>query len=68
MFWNIIPTKFYISRAIHYPTLDTSCFLCSFSSDSLSYIFFNCLIARVVWGQSFWPLDTTALHMTNMID
>jgi hypothetical protein len=48
--------------------LDTSCSLCSNLIDSLSHLFFTCPIAHVVWRQSFWPLNSIALNVSNMID
>jgi hypothetical protein len=68
MVWNIIPTKFRISQSIPSSLQDTSWFLCSYPTDSISHLFFTCPIARVVYRQSFWPLDTIALNITNMID
>jgi hypothetical protein len=32
------------------------------------HIFFTCPIARVIWFQSLWPLDTIAFNVTNMTD
>jgi hypothetical protein len=66
MVWNIIPTKFRISQTIPSSISDTSCSLCSYPIDSLPHLFFTCPLARVVWHQSFWPLDTIALNVTNM--
>lgn len=66
--WNIVPTKFRISQSIHASLSDPSCSLCSYPTDSLFHLFFTCLIACVVWRQSFWPLDTIALNVTNMTD
>jgi hypothetical protein len=68
MVWNIIPTKFRISQSIPSSLSDTSCSLCSYPTDSISHLFFTCPIARVVWQQSFWHLDTIALNVTNMTD
>lgn len=68
MVWNVIPTKFRISQTISSSISDTSCSLCSYPIDSLPHLFFTCPIARVVWRQSFWPLDTIALNVTNMTD
>jgi hypothetical protein len=36
--------------------------------DSILHLFFSCPIARVVWRQSFWPLDILALNVSNMAD
>jgi hypothetical protein len=36
--------------------------------DSLYHIFFTCPIARIVWRQSFWCLDSIALPIADMID
>jgi hypothetical protein len=68
MVWNIILTKFQISQSIPCSLSDNSCFLCSYPTDPLPQLFFTCPIARVVWCQSFWPLDTIALNVTNMTD
>jgi hypothetical protein len=68
MVWNIIPTKFRISQYIPSSLSNTSCSICSHPTDSLSHLFFTCPIACVIWRQSFWPLDTIALNVTNMID
>jgi hypothetical protein len=65
--WNILPTKTRISTSILNSTMDTSCSLCSFPTDSLFHLFFSCPIARVVWQNSFWPLDILALRMSSMV-
>jgi hypothetical protein len=67
MVWNIVPTKDRISLSIN-SMLDTSCSLCSHSIDSLLHLFFSCPIARVIWRNSFWPLDITALRISTMSD
>jgi len=66
MVWNIIPTKSKITQSIPSSSSDTSCSLCSFSTNSLPDLLFTCPIAQVVWRQSFWPLDTISLNVTNM--
>jgi hypothetical protein len=48
--------------------MDTSCSLCSFPTDSLVHLFFSCPIARVVWRNSYWPMDTLALHISSITD
>jgi hypothetical protein len=68
MVWNIIPTKFRIFQTIQSSHPDTSCSLCSFPLDFTLHLFFSCLIARVVWRQSFWPLDSLALPVYNMTE
>jgi hypothetical protein len=68
MVWNIIPTKKRISQSMPSTHLDTSCSLCSNPIDPLSHLFFTCHIACVVWRQSFWPLDSIALNVSNMTD
>jgi hypothetical protein len=68
MVWNIIPTKVWISQSIPSSTTNTSCSLYSFSKYSLLHLLFTCAIARVVWRQSFCPLDTIALNVTNKRD
>jgi hypothetical protein len=67
MVWNIVPTKSRISLSIH-SGLDTSCSLCSNSNNSLLHLFFSCPITRVIWRNSFWPLDILALHISFMFD
>jgi hypothetical protein len=66
MIWNIIPSKHRISHSLPSSHLDTTCSLCAGPIDSIFHLFFNCPIARVVWRQSFWPLDITALHIEDM--
>jgi hypothetical protein len=66
MIWNIIPTKIRISSSIPNSTIDTSCSLCSFRTDSILHLFFSCSIARVVWRNSFWPLDILAIRISSM--
>jgi hypothetical protein len=65
---NIIPIKDRISLSINSTPLDTSCSLCSHFTDSLVHLFFSCPIARVIWRNSFLPLDITALHISSMAD
>jgi hypothetical protein len=55
-----------ISLSINSTPLDTSCSLCSHFTDSLVHLFFSCPIARVIWRNSFLPLDITALHISSM--
>jgi hypothetical protein len=45
----------------------SNCSLCSFPSDSLGHLFFSCSIARVVWRNSFWPLDILAFRISSMV-
>jgi hypothetical protein len=68
MVWNIIPTKMRISFSIPLSICDTTCSLCSYPMDSLYHLFFTCPIARIVWRQSFWCLDSIALPIADMID
>jgi hypothetical protein len=68
MGWNILPTKSRISCCIPSAPIDISCSLCSFSTDSLLHLFFSCLIARVVWRNSLWPLDSLALRIDSLSD
>ena len=32
------------------------------------HLFFICVIAKVAWRHSFWPLDFTAFNLTSMVD
>jgi hypothetical protein len=68
MGWNILPTKSRISCCIPSAPTDISCSLCSFPTDSLLHLFFSCPIARVVWRNSFWPLDSLALRIDSLSD
>jgi hypothetical protein len=68
MIWNIIPSKHRISHSLPSSHLDTTCSLCAGPIDSIFHLFFCCPIARMVWRQSFWPLDITALHIADMTD
>jgi len=62
-----LPTKTRISASILNSTMGTSCSLCSFPSYSLCHLFFSCPIARVVWRNSFWPLDILAFRISSML-
>jgi hypothetical protein len=53
MVWNIVPKKDCISKSITTSQLDSSCSLCSNTTDSLLHLFFFCPIARVIWRNSF---------------
>jgi hypothetical protein len=68
MVWNIFPTKSRISFSILSSPTDISCSLCSFPTDSMLHLFFTCPIARVVWRNSFWPLDSLALRIDSLSD
>jgi len=69
MVWNILPTKERFSSAICSQSIsDSTCSLCSFSTDSLVHLFLSCSIARVVWRNSLWPLDIIALRISSMAD
>jgi ribonuclease HI len=63
--WNILPTKERLSQ-IRITIDETECPLCKVASDSLHHLFFECHFARVVWRQSFWPLDSTAFGFTTL--
>jgi hypothetical protein len=41
---------------------------CSGLVDSIIHLFFSCPIARMVWRQSFWPMDILALNITDMTE
>jgi hypothetical protein len=67
MIWDIIPTRFtFLLRSIPNSTMDTSCSLCSFRTNSILHLFFSCPIARVVWRNSFWLLDILAIRVFSM--
>jgi hypothetical protein len=68
MVWNIVPTKDRISQSITTSQLDSSCSLCSNTTDSLFHLFFSCPIAQAIWRNSFWPLDITALRISAISD
>jgi hypothetical protein len=68
MVWNIFPTKSRISCSILSSPTDISCSLCSFPTDSMLHLFFTYPIARVVWRNSFWPLDSLALRIDSLSD
>jgi hypothetical protein len=68
MVWNILPTKSRISFSIPSSPTDISYSFCSFPTDSLLHLFFSCPIARVVWKNSFWPLDSLALRIDTLFD
>jgi hypothetical protein len=36
------------------------------ADNSLHYLFFDCIFARVAWRHSFWPLDSTAFRFFSM--
>jgi hypothetical protein len=67
MAWNILPTKTRLSAIFPSTSLDI-CPLCKSGEDSLQHLFFNCIFARVIWRNSFWPLDSTALNFSDMMD
>lgn len=65
--WNILPTddrlKFF--QPVYCLKL---CLLCQAAEDSLHHLFFKCDIARVVWRNSPWPLDSTVFNFPSMMD
>lgn len=65
--WNILPTKAHLSSIIPSNSLQV-CPLCKAAEDSLQHLFFNCSFARIIWRNSFWPLDSTTLNFSNMVD
>jgi len=65
--WNILPTMAQLN-AIFPSYISTECPLCKSALDSLQHLFFNCTFAQVVWHNSPWPLDSTALNFYNMVD
>jgi hypothetical protein len=34
----------------------------------MHHLFFNCVLTRVAWRRSFWPLDSAAFNFTSMVD
>jgi hypothetical protein len=66
MVWNIVPTNDRIAQSIVTSQRDSSCSLCSASTDSQLHLFFSCPIAKVIWRNSFWPLDITALCISEI--
>jgi hypothetical protein len=65
--WNILPTKERLSQ-IHITTYENACPLCKVAFDSLHHLFFECHFTRVVWRQSFWPLDSTSFRFTTLTE
>jgi hypothetical protein len=45
-----------------------ACPLCKDGEDSIQHLFFKCRFARVIWRNSFWPMDLLAFNFTNMLD
>jgi hypothetical protein len=65
--WNILPTKERLGQLFNV-NYDISCPFCKVADDSLHHLFFDCIFARVVWRHSFWPLDSTILTFSSMLD
>ena len=65
--WNILPTNEQLSQLFHSIT-DLSFPLCKVVADSMQHLFFECIFARVAWHHSFWPLDSTALNFSYMLE
>jgi hypothetical protein len=65
--WNILPTKERLN-SVFSSTDITVCPLCKSGEDSIHHLFFNCIFARVIWRHSYWPINSTAFHFTNMLD
>ncbi|XP_062176085.1 uncharacterized protein LOC133881146 [Alnus glutinosa] len=65
--WNILPTKERLN-SVFSSTDITVCPLCKSGEDSIHHLFFNCIFARVIWQHSYWPIDSTTFHFTNMLD
>jgi hypothetical protein len=65
--WNILPTKERLGQLFHINS-DISCPLCKVANDSLQHLFFDCIFVQVVWCHSFWPLDSTALNLSSMLN
>jgi hypothetical protein len=66
MVWNIVPTRDRICKSICSSQLDTTCSLCSHTTNSLIHLFFSCPIAQVIWQHSFWPMDIIVLCISNL--
>jgi len=64
--WNILPTTSRINSILPFPNRLPVCSLCKIGDDSLHHLFFNCIIARFVWRNSFWPLDSSAFNFSTM--
>jgi hypothetical protein len=66
--WDILPTKSRLSSLFPISPSDMNCPLCHTENDSLSHLFFRCIFSRVVWRNSFWPLDSLAWSNLNIAD
>jgi hypothetical protein len=44
------------------------CPLCNSDFDSLGHLFFRCSFARIIWRDSFWPLDSLVWSNFSMSD
>jgi len=64
--WNILPTTSRINSILPFPNRLPVCSLCKIGDDSRHHLFFNCIIARFVWRNSFWPLDFLAFNFSTM--
>ncbi|GLT68009.1 hypothetical protein SLA2020_402740 [Shorea laevis] len=65
--WNILPTGDRLQFFQPVSPLKL-CPLCKAAEDSLHHLFFRCDIARVIWRNSPWPLDSTVLNFPSMMD
>lgn len=61
-------TKVHISFLLSNSSSDLLCPLCKIGDYSMVHLFFNCIFARVVWRESFLPLNSQALGISSMID
>jgi hypothetical protein len=65
--WNILPTVAKLN-AIFSSTTSNEYPLYHSAVDSLQHLFFNCIFVRVIWRHSFWPLDSMALSLLDMVE
>jgi hypothetical protein len=66
--WNLFPTMEWLNAIFSSPDIDVVCPLCKDGEDSIQHLFFKCRFARVIWRNSFWPMDLLAFNFTNMLD
>jgi hypothetical protein len=64
--WDILPITSRVNSILPSPNRLPICSLCKLGDDSLHHLFFNCIFARFIWRNSFWPLDSSAFNFISL--
>ena len=63
---NVLPTKDNLAKKLG--ITDTDCPLCNEANETVTHLFFECLVARLIWFGSCWSIRSDTFKVANCVD